>query len=69
MRGKLTGVRVKVMKDGSVKAVQKLGVLESGAEATAVEIETLGGGLVQAEQEADEVEGKMTGVSIESLRE
>jgi CHAT domain-containing protein len=66
--GKLTGVNVKTMKEGTIEAEQNIGTVGKGGEATAVEIDEMSGGTVEAEQKVDTIEsgGSMTGVSIDS---
>jgi hypothetical protein len=67
LRGKAVVVDIGEMTEGDVKARQVIGTVAEDAEATTVRIERLGGGTVEAKQEADRVDGSVTGVKIDEL--
>lgn len=67
LRGKAVGVEVKEIKAGIAAVRQKVGIVEKGAELTGVKAETMTGGQVKVETEAEQVVGDMTGVKIDRL--
>jgi hypothetical protein len=67
VRGSLIGIKAKTVTAGELIAIQKLGTVEKGATVVGVDVENVGGGSITSRQEAETVEGDMTGVRLDNL--
>lgn len=67
LRGEATTVYIDDLLEGDVKGKAVIDTVAKGGKHTTVRIKRVGGGSVEANSEAGEVKGNMTGVSIDSL--